>query len=77
MPNDATIIKAYISKVPDSPFSPLPGISATFSNGVTKKLFSFNPDETNLESELDFIGLTEIEADNLMFEKNVTFLTFK
>ena len=77
MPKDATIIKACISKVPDSPFSPLPDISATFSNGVTKRLFSFNPDEASFKSELEFIGLTEIEAGNLMFEKNVSFLAFK
>jgi hypothetical protein len=74
MIKDAIIIKASISKAPYSPFSPLPGVNATFSNGVTKRLFSFNPDELDCRSDNEFIGLTEIEAGNLMFEKNISFL---
>ena len=74
MTSDVMIIKTSISKTPSSPFSPLPSVSATFSNGVTKKLFSFNPDETQFDTDNEFIGLTEQEAGNLMFEKNISFL---
>ena len=74
MQTEATIVKTSITKVPYSPFSPLPGVSATFSNGVTKRLFSFNPDDIIFESDNEFIGLTESEAGDLMFEKNLSFL---
>lgn len=74
MIKDAIIVKTSISKKPYSPFSPLPGVNATFSNGVTKRLFSFNPDELDYRAGNEFIGLTEIEASNLMFDKNVSFL---
>ena len=74
MLEDAIIVKTTISKTPYSPFSPLPGVNATFSNGVTKRLFSFNPDELDFKSNNEFIGLTEIEAGNLMFDKNISFL---
>jgi len=74
MINEARIVKTNISKTPYSPFSPLPGISATFSNGVTKKLFSYNPDDLNFNPDNEFIGLTESEAGNLMFERNISFL---
>ena len=74
MQDEATIIKTTISKTPYSPFSPLPGISATFSNGVTKRLFSFNPDDFVFNYDSEFIGLTESEAGDLMFERNMSFL---
>ena len=74
MTKDAIIVRTNVSKTPYSPFSPLPGVSATFSNGVTKRLFSFDPDEVEFRAENEFIGLTEKEANNLMFEKNVLFL---
>lgn len=74
MIKDAIIVKTSISNLPNSPFSPLPGVNATFSNGVTKRLFSFNPDDLNFKNNNEFIGLTEVEASNLMFDKNISFL---
>ena len=74
MIKDAIIVKTSISEMPYSPFSPLPGVNATFSNGVTKRLFSFNPDDLNFKAGNEFIGLTELEASDLMFDKNISFL---
>jgi hypothetical protein len=74
MTEDVIIVKTSISKTPYSPFSPLPGVNATFSNGVTKRLFSFNPDDLDFKADNEFIGLTEMEASNLMFDKNISFL---
>lgn len=74
MIKDAIILETSISKTPYSPFSPLPGVNAIFSNGVTKRLFSFNPDGLDFKMDNEFIGLTEIEASNLMFDKNILFL---
>jgi len=74
MIKDAIIVKTSISEMPYSPFSPLPGVNATFSNGVTKRLFSFNPDDLNFKADNEFIGLTEVEASDLMFDKNISFL---
>ncbi|MFT6266239.1 MAG: hypothetical protein ACJAWS_002401 [Oleiphilaceae bacterium] len=74
MIKDVIIVKTSVSKTPYSPFSPLPGVNATFSNGVTKRLFSFNPDDLDFKTNKEFIGLTEIEASNLMFDKNISFL---
>ena len=74
MIKEAIILETSISKTPYSPFSPLPGVNATFSNGVTKRLFSFNPEDLDFKVNNEFIGLTEIEASNLMFDKNISFL---
>ncbi len=68
------IVSATISPMPQEVWDPLPVITATFSDGSVKVLFSYFPDEISfLTSEL--IGLTEDEARDLKAKKDSVYLT--
>ena len=41
----AKIVSVKIGPYPKSMFDPMPEVVATFDDGITKKLFSFYPDE--------------------------------
>lgn len=70
---DKKIVKARITEMPKSLFDPMPKVIATFDDGSEKELFSYYPDElTFYESE--FEGLTECEAVQLKFKKDVAYL---
>jgi hypothetical protein len=67
------IVSATISAMPVEVWDPLPVITATFSDGTTKQLFSYFPDEISfLPSEL--VGLTEEEARALKAKKDAVYL---
>ena len=68
------IVSATISPMPQEVWDPLPVVTATFSDGSVKKLFSYFPDEISfLPSEL--VGLTEEEARALKAKKDSVYLT--
>ena len=67
------IVSATISAMPAEVSDPLPAITATFSDGTTKQLFTYFPDEISfLPSEL--VGLTEEEARALKAKKDAVYL---
>ena len=67
------IVSASISAMPIEVSDPLPVVTATFSDGATKQLFSYFPDEISfMPSEL--IGLTEDEALALKAGKDSVYL---
>jgi hypothetical protein len=69
-----TIVSVIISPIPVEISDPLPVITATFSDGAVKRLFSYFPDEISfLPSE--FVGLTEEEASQLKGKKDRVYLT--
>ena len=56
-------------------FDPMPAMTAEFSDGTVRKLFSFYPDEIQFENEgAELIGLTEAEAHALYAKKDVEYL---
>ena len=67
------IVSATISPIPMEVWGPLPVVTAKFSDGSEKQLFSYFPDEISfLPSE--FIGLTEEEAKALKAKKDSVYL---
>jgi hypothetical protein len=71
--NDPTITNATITAMPKNMFDEMPKVIVTFSNGETKTLFSFYPDEITF-SAAEFIGLTERQAINLKYKKDLHYL---
>lgn len=56
-------------------FDKMPSITAEFSDGTDRELFSFYPDEIGFENEGgELIGLTEAEAHALRNKKDVDYL---
>jgi len=54
---------------------PMPVVTAEFSDGSKKRLFSFYPDEIGFENEGgELIGLTEAEAHDLYRRKDIAYL---
>ena len=68
-----TIVSVQFSEFPKDIFDAMPSVIATFSNGQTKTLFSFYPDEISF-TEDELIGLTEQGARELRDEKDVMYL---
>jgi hypothetical protein len=62
-----------ISTIPREPWDPLPVVTATFSDGVVKQLFSYFPDEISFLPD-EFIGMTEDEARELKAKKDSVYL---
>jgi hypothetical protein len=54
----------------------MPTVTATFSDGTRKDLFSFHPDEI-MFGEGELVGLTEQEAHDLYEQKDVAFIRSK
>jgi hypothetical protein len=53
----------------------MPVVTAEFSDGTLKELFSFYPDEIGFENEGgELIGLTEQEAHALRHKKDIEYL---
>jgi hypothetical protein len=53
----------------------MPVVTAEFSDGTRKTLFTFYPDEIGFENEGgELIGLTEAEAHELRHKKDVAYL---
>ena len=54
---------------------PMPVVTAEFSDGTRKTLFSFYPDEISFENEgAELVGLTEAEAHELYQKKDIAYL---
>lgn len=60
--------------MPQEPWDPLPVVTATFSDGSVKELFSYFPDEISF-LPAEFVGLTEEEAKALKAKKDSVYLT--
>jgi hypothetical protein len=67
------IIACSISAQPKSMFDPMPQVTVTFTEGTTKFLFEYYPDEIQFTPE-EFIGLTEEEAHGLKTRKDIAYL---
>jgi molybdopterin-guanine dinucleotide biosynthesis protein A len=67
------IVSVVIGPMPKSLFDPMPKVTATFDDGVTKDLFSFYPDELSF-AEHEFVNKTEAEARQLFHAKDVRYL---
>ena len=68
-----TIVSATVGPFPRTFGDPMPSVTATFSDGTVKAMFSFYPDELSF-SEREFIGLTRDQAMNLRHRKDVAYL---
>ncbi len=68
-----TIVSATVGPYPKTFGDPMPSVTATFSDGTVKALFSFYPDEISFLAG-EFIGLTEEEAYDLRHRKDVAYL---
>lgn len=66
-------ITAMPRALPEGMSDPLPSVVAVFDDGAKKVLFSFYPDEIEF-CPLDFIGLTEREAQQLKFKRDVSYI---
>jgi len=54
---------------------PMPVVTAEFTDGTRKELFSFYPDEIDFDNEgAELIGLTEDEAHALYRKKDLAYL---
>lgn len=69
----AVIISAVIGPEMKSMFDALPTVTAKFSDGSEKELFSFYPDEISF-TEPELIGLTEDQAFALLGQKDLEYL---
>ena len=67
------IITPMPRPMPEGMFDPMPKVVATFSDGTTKDLFTFYPDEIGFTAS-EFIGLTEAEALALKQRKDAAYL---
>jgi hypothetical protein len=67
------ITHADIGPMPKSLFDPMPQVTATFADGSTKVLFDYYPDEISFTPS-EFIGLTEAEAHDLKYQKDLRYL---
>lgn len=67
------IVKAHITKMPESIFDPMPQVIVTMEDGSEFNLFSYYPDEISFRPE-EFIGLTRIKAFDLLHKKDVAYL---
>ncbi|MCF8001834.1 MAG: hypothetical protein K9K76_08280 [Halanaerobiales bacterium] len=72
-PSKSKIVKAEITKRPESLFDPMPKVIVTFETGEKEELFEFYPDEIDFK-ENEFIGLTKNEALKLRQKKDKEFL---
>ena len=70
---NAKIVAATISAMPQSLFDPMPEVSVTTEDGATEVLFSFYPDEIAFAPH-EFVGLTVAEARELRHKKDVAYL---
>ena len=68
-----TIVSATVGPFPRTFGDPMPSVTATFSDGSLKTLFSFYPDEISFRPD-EFVGLTEDEAYDLRHRKDVAYL---
>ena len=68
------IVSVAISPDPVHISDPLPTVTATFSDGSVKKLFSYLPDATSFASS-ELVGMTEDEARALKARKDAEYLT--
>lgn len=67
------IIKATISPLPKTLLDPMPVVTAVFDDDTEKRLFDYFPDEISFTPE-EFVGLTEAEACQLKFDKDLAYL---
>ena len=67
------IVMAQITPLPKKFGDPMPRVIATFDDDTTKELFEYYPDEISFTSE-EFIGLTEVQAYQLKFNKDKKYL---
>lgn len=71
--NPPTITKAVIGPMPRNILDRAPQVTVTFTDGTSKKLFSFYPDEIMFE-EKELIGMTEGQAHHLKYVKDMAYL---
>ena len=72
-PKPPRIVSITISPMPAEVSDPLPEITASFTDGTVKRLFSYFPDEISFLPE-EFVGMTEQEAKALKAKKDSVYL---
>jgi hypothetical protein len=77
MPQCPTIVKAAIGPMPRpmpaGMCDPMPSVTVQLSDGTTKTLFQFYPDEISF-TEDEILGLTEEQARRLRHDKDIRWL---
>jgi hypothetical protein len=72
-PTPPRIVSATISPIPVEVWDPLPEVTATFTDGTVRRLFSYFPDEISFLPQ-EFVGMTEDEARALKSKKDSIYL---
>lgn len=67
------IVSVRITPLPKHLGDPLPQVWATLSDGTTKMLFTYYPDEVSFDDK-ELVGLTEEEAQLLKFGRDRAYL---
>jgi len=67
------ITNCHITAQPKDFTDPMPKVIVTFEDGTQKELFEFYPDEI-MFLEHEFIGLTETQASDLKWKKDIAYL---
>lgn len=68
-----TIVEVQIGPMPKNILDRAPQVKVKFSDGTSKTLFSFYPDEISFE-EKELLGMTEGQAHQLRHNKDVDYL---
>jgi len=72
-PTPPRIVSATIGPIPVEVWDPLPEVTATFTDGSVRRLFSYFPDEVSFLPQ-EFVGMTEDEARALKAKKDSVYL---
>jgi hypothetical protein len=67
------IVAATIGPMPTGRGDPMPTVTVTFEDGEVTELFSYYPDEISF-AESELVGLTEHEARDLKYKKDLAYL---
>lgn len=74
-PAERRIAQARITAMPVNLSDPMPKVMVIFEGETEEvELFEFYPDEITFNAE-EFLGLTEAEARNLKYKKDLAYLT--
>ena len=67
------LIGPYPRPMPEGMHDSMPKVKVRFNTGEEKILFEFYPDEISF-TESEFIGLTEVSAKKLKFERDKEYI---
>lgn len=67
------IVTARIGPMPSAMSDPMPMVTVKFEDEEVRELFEFYPDEIRF-AETELIGLTEGEARELKYQKDIAYL---